>query len=401
MELTHTQREWLRLSLVPGVGTASFIRLLAKFGSPDNALNADQRDLESLLGKELAEKIIRHAQSADLELQESLMRQWNVQLITMDDTLYPPLLAEIYDPPIILYVRGELREEDRYAVAIVGTRKASTNGAKIAYQLAFDLAKRGITVMSGLAVGIDTAAHKGALDAGGRTIAVLAFGHDQIFPSSNIGLLNQIIKHGCAISTFPMRVRALRSNFPQRNRILSGLCIGTVVVEAPAGSGALITAKYAAEQGREVFAVPGPAGHPNSRGPHELIREGAKLVEGVEDIIVELHLPPALRQNPPLQHPKPKEISDPLQFPELQKDTAPSPQPKRQIPSTHPLESHIKNQLSDIEKKILGVLHSEGSFVDEIAHECRTSIAEALSCLTMLELKGLVRQLPGKRFAIR
>ena len=402
MKLTREQREWLCLALTPGVGTARFIRLLARFGTPGRVLGASQRELGDVVGMSLATRIRQHAGAGDLELQEGCMDAYGVTLLTMDDPTYPAQLAEIYDPPLLLYLRGELREADQYAVAIVGTRRASSFGLKIAHKLALELAERGITVVSGLAEGIDTAAHRGALEAGGRTIAVLASGHDQVFPASNGELLHQILQQGCAISPFAMGMRALKQNFPRRNRIISGLCMGVVVVEAPPGSGSLITAKYAAEQGREVFAVPGPAGLANSRGPHELIRDGARLCESVEDILVELNVPPAMRQTP-ARPPAPEGSvrQGSLDFScgiEVKSNTAPAV-------SVHPTPAPVKEPpappVSPTESNILGVLHPEGSFVDEIALACRISISEALSSLTMLELKGLVRQLSGKRFAPR
>lgn len=399
MKLTRDQREWLCLALTPGVGTARFIRLLARFGNPGRVLSATQGELAEIVGENLAARIGQHARAVDLDLHEDRMNEYDVTLLTMDDPAYPSQLAEIYDPPLLLYLRGELQEQDQYAVAIVGTRKASGLGLKIAQKLAFGLAQRGITVVSGLAEGIDSAAHRGALEAGGRTIAVLGSGHDQVFPAANGELLHQVIRQGCAISPFPMGMHALKQNFPQRNRILSGLCLGTVVVEAPPGSGSLITAKYAAEQGREVFAVPGPAGLANSRGPHELIRDGARLVESVEDIVVELNLPPAMKQAP-LRPPQPLEedrqeslnFASPREMPR---------EPRQAAPQAPPPVQAQKYAVSKLEQDILGVLHPEGSFVDEIALTCRISISEALSSLTMLELKGLIRQLSGKRFAPR
>ena len=400
MKLTQEQRDWLCLALTPGVGTARFIRLLARFGRPQRVLRATVDELADIVGKNLAARILQHAGANDVDLQESRMNDLDVVLCTMDDPAYPAQLAEIYDPPLLLYIRGELLENDQYAVAIVGTRKASSFGLKDGPQTAFQLAER--YVVSGLAEGIDSAAHRGALEAGGRTIAVLGAGHDQVFPAANADLLHEIIGQGCAISPFPMGMRALKQNFPQRNRILSGLCLGTVVVEAPPGSGSLITAKYAAEQGREVFAVPGPAGLANSRGPHELIRDGARLVESVEDIVVELNLPSAMRQTP-LQREAParQDAQSAFDFSVKPRQPAPTggtPQPRQPAPA--PVQP-LRHPLSGQEQAILEILHPEGSFVDEIALACRLSISEALSSLTMLELKGMVRQLSGKRFAPR
>ncbi len=403
MKLTSEQRDWLCLALTPGVGTARFIRLLARFGTPGRVLRASQEELTDIVGKNLASRILQHARAVDLDLQESRMNEYGVSLLTMDDPAYPAQLAEIYDPPLLLYLRGALLEEDQYAVAIVGTRKASSFGIKMAHKLAGGLAEHGITVVSGLAEGIDSAAHRGALEAGGRTIAVLASGHDQVFPASNADLLHQIIEQSCAISPFAMGMRALKPNFPQRNRVLSGLCLGTVVVEAPPGSGSLITAKYAGEQGREVFAVPGPAGLANSRGPHELIRDGARLVESVDDIVVELNLPAAMRQSPARQGVQKEERQSSLNFnvsPNQDAFADKTVAPPRAETSVS-TASIPRMMLSEREQAILDVLHPEGSFVDEIALVCRLSISEALSSLTMLELKGVVRQLSGKRFAPR
>lgn len=397
MKLSQEQQDWLALALVPGVGTVRFIRLLARFGTPARVLGAPSGDLADVVGDKLAERIKQHGAAADIELQEGRMRELDAALITMDDPEYPSQLAEIYDPPLLLFAQGSLSEDDKYAVAIVGTRRASAHGQKITRELAAGLAARGVTVVSGLAEGIDTAAHQGALDAGGRTIAVLASGLDEASPQSNIPLLKRVVQNGCALSSFPMGVRALRGNFPQRNRIVSGLSLGVVVVEAPPGSGALITARFAAEQGREVFAVPGPAGFANSRGPHELIRDGAKLVESVEDIIVELNLPANMRQPQP-EAAKASSFDNDSSQDTLDFNAPPPKQPKPVKKPAAPSAQPNKPKLSAMETDILDVLHDEGSFVDEIALACRISVSEALSSLTMLELKGVVEQLSGKRF---
>ncbi len=400
MGLSEGQRHWLALALIPGVGTVRFIRLLARFGTPVRVLQASAGELADVVGKKTADRIRHHGAATDLELQESLLAEHGVHVVTMDDPDYPSQLAEIYDPPLLLFVKGTLREADRHAVALVGTRRASSHGQKITRQLATDLAARGITVISGLAEGIDTAAHQGALDAGGRTISVLASGVDQPSPASNLPLLERVLQNGCALTPFPMGVRALRGNFPQRNRIISGLSLGVVVVEAPPGSGALITARFAAEQGREVFAVPGPAGFANSRGPHELIRDGAKLVETVDDILVELNVPAAMRQPRPTPVPA---SAPPIEDGQASLDFTRKPKkkpPARSAPAAAPTQTPPPERpaLSQVEASILSVLHDEGSFVDEIALACRISVSEALSSLTMLELKGVVEQLSGKRF---
>lgn len=389
MELTESQRQWLTLALVPGVGSTLFIRLLARFGRPEASLRAAEAELAEIVGPQVAHRIRQYREFVDVEAQERLMRQFGARLVTMDDPAYPPLLAEIYDPPLVLFNRGDLLETDQYAVAIVGTRKPTNYGVDMAERLGADLAARGITVISGLAEGIDAAAHRGALQAGGRTIAVVGSGVDQVFPAAHADLMQEIIRNGAVVSLFPMGMPAMAGNFPRRNRVISGLALGIIVVEAGPTSGALITARHAAEQGREVFAVPGRAGHPCSMGPHALIREGAKLVETVNDVLVELNLPASARKPVPPVEPQ---LSLPIdQEPERKSPSRPAPPHEREAPP--------RPTVSAVESDILSMLSPDGSFVDEISLSCRIPVSEALSALTMLELKGLVRQFSGKRFA--
>ena len=386
MPLNDDHRDWLTLALVPGVGTAKFIRLLARFRTPRNVLDAPQGALEEVVGPRLAERIGQYRDVVDVARQERLIEKYDVSLVTLDDATYPVRLAEIYDPPLVLFLRGELHEADQHCVAVVGTRRPTPYGVRMAEKLAGELAARGITVISGMAAGIDAAAHRGALEAGGRTIAVFGNGVDVVYPPQHAELMDRITQHGCVISEFEMGTKPVAGNFPHRNRIISGMTLGAVIVEAPSKSGALITARRAADQGREVFAVPGQVGVRNSEGPHALIRDGAKLVETVEDILVELNLPAELRQAPsPAAPPEPADTS-------AQAAQAPSPPrpPERQATGVSPLE-----------KDVLSVLSPDGSFVDEIAQACRISVSEALSSLTVLELKGLIRQFSGKRFAPR
>jgi len=333
------------------------------------------------------------------------MAKYEAALITMEDPAYPPRLAEIYDPPLVLFCRGQLENADQYCVALVGTRKASPYGVRMAEALGRELAARGITVVSGLAHGIDAAAHRGAIEGGGRTIAVLGCGVDVAYPVENADLMHRVTRHGCVLSQFPMGTQPSRGLFPYRNRIISGLCMGTCIIEAPIQSGALITARQAAEQGREVFAVPGQVGHENSRGPHALIREGAKLVETVDDILAELEVPAEMRMQParapqPATPPRNAGPSPQLQ-PRPRDASAVTTAPKGETPRSKPQPPAHKPNLTSAEKAVLEVLSQDGSFVDEIAMASRLSVAEALSSLTLLELKGLVRQFSGKRFAPR
>lgn len=386
--LDDEHREWLTLALVPGVGTAGFVRLLGRFRTPRAVLDASEAALKEVVNAGLASRIKQYASVVDVAAQERMMEKCGVTLITLDDAVYPVRLAEIYDPPLVLFARGEFHQADEFGVAVVGTRHPSPYGVRMAEKFGGELAARGITVVSGMAEGIDSAAHRGALAAGGRTIAVLGNGVDVVFPPQNAELMEQIAAQGCVVSEFEMGMKPMRGNFPHRNRIISGMTLGTLVVEAPARSGALITAKTAAEQGREVFAVPGHVGATNSEGPHRLIREGAKLVETVEDILVELDVPAAARQQ-----------VVPAAVPAA---PAPSPSPRTAATGTaKPAAAPKQQAISSTEKDVLSSLAPDGSFVDEIAAACRISISEALSSLTLLELKGLVRQFSGKRFAPR
>jgi len=362
-------RDWIALNLIPGVGPRSFLKLLSEFRSPDRILAARERELAEALGqkREIAQRIANYRDVVDVEREMQLIEQYDVTVITLEDPRYPLRLAEIYEPPILLYVRTALLERDNNSVAIVGTRRASMYGKEVAERLAGELALRGITVVSGMAEGADSAAHRGALNAGGRTIAVLGGGVDVVYPVGNRKLMAQIISNGCVISEFPMSCPARGGNFPRRNRIISGLTLGTVVVEGDSHSGALITARYAAEQGREVFAVPGNVNSRRTDGPHSLIKDGAKLTETANDIIEEIE------KNLDLEHQV--ETAGVVSSPESE-DVA----------------------LSGVERRILDSLTEEPVHIDGIADRCEVSAADTMSALTMLELKGLARQLPGKVF---
>jgi DNA processing protein len=381
--LRAEQRDWLRLILIPGVGTTHFIRLLARFQTPGQVLKASRNELREVISENLAEHIVQYRDVVDVASQERLMAQAGADFVTLEDAAYPPLLAEIYSPPLALFTRGALMSDEEPCIALVGTRRASPYGLRMAERLGRGLAARGVTVVSGMASGIDAAAHRGAIEAGGRTVAVLGCGVDVVYPPQNEQLMKDIAASGCVISHFFMGDKPLPNHFPDRNRVISGLCLGTIVIEAPLSSGALITARHAAEQGREVFAVPGQVGMRTSEGPHALIREGAKLVERVEDVLAELNIAVAAPVAAPAHD---ESAAEPVQ-------AQPAP-----VAVTTP-EKPRRAALSGTEQEVLSVLAPDGSFVDEIAAACRISISDALSSLTLLELKGLIRQFSGKRFA--
>ena len=285
-----------------------------------------------------------------------------IRAIGPGDAEYPVNIRDIYDPPAILYVKGEMLPQDEVAVALVGTRRPTHYGIQACRKLAYDLAMRGITIVSGMAVGIDTEAHRGALAAGGRTIAVLGSGHNNIYPRQNIGLYAEITGRGAVISEFPNATAPFKWNFPRRNRIISGLSLGVVVVEAPKKSGALITVDFALEQGRDVFALPGRAGSLTSEGTHRIIKEGARLVENADDIIEEIG--PRLGR---LQGSVGAELR-------------PGP------------------GLSAQEERVFKLLTDEPRNVDTLLEESGLSASVILSSLTQLTVKRLAQELPGKRF---
>ena len=351
-------KEWIILSKASRLGPVKFSQLMKYFGSPEKILSASFEELSRVpkIDQDTLSYITNKAKELNIEKDLDLMDKLGVNLITIEDTEYPSGLKMIFDPPFVLYVRGKLKKEDENSIAVVGTRRATNYGKITARRLARDLAKEGITVVSGMARGIDTSAHWGALEAGGRTIAVLGCGVDTVYPFENKELMEAIAKKGAVISEFPLGAIPERQNFPRRNRIISGLSKGVVVVEAPLKSGALITANFALEQGREVFAVPGNVTSPYSQGSNSLIKEGAKLVESVEDILEELN----------------------IYFKEERTKPYPS--------------------LSEEERIIMDHLSKEPLHINLLVKESGLSPAKVSENLIRLEIKGLVRELPGKLF---
>ncbi|MBC7327012.1 DNA-protecting protein DprA [bacterium] len=354
---------WILLSKLE-ISPRKRLALLQAFNSPQEIFQATREALLEVQGitEQNVEKIFALAREGG-DKEKMIMEKVGAKIITILDPKYPPNLKEIYDPPIVLYVRGEIKEEDKFAVAIVGTRRPTQYGRSVAYKLASELVQRGFTVVSGLARGIDASAHRGALEGGGRTIAVLGCGIDIAYPMENKELMDEIARKGAIVSEFAPGTPPQPWHFPVRNRIISGLSLGTVMVQAPEGSGALITADLALEQGREVFAVPGNIEDPRSKGPHQLIKEGAKLVEFVEDIITELGIPSQI------SHPAPA-VSTPNLF------------------------------LPPEEEQLLKLLSYEERYIGDISRDAGLPPSRVASILTMLELKGLVKRLPGDHFVL-
>jgi DNA processing protein len=353
----------LRLSLVSGVGPLLRKKLLERFQSPAAVLAAGKDELQSVegVGPKIASRIVAAREEIDAEAELQIAAENGIDVLIEGNAAYPRPLRQIHDPPGVLFRRGQPSAQDELAVAIVGTRHATRYGLAQAERLAASLARTGFTVVSGLARGIDAAAHRGALEAGGRTIAVLASGLLEIYPPEHTKLAEEVAASGYIISESPPRMIPLSGAFPQRNRIISGLCVGTIVVEAADRSGALITARHAYEQGREVFAMPGPVDSRMSRGCHALIKDGAKLVESIDDVLAELG---PLTENI-----------------------------KRDDGST--LSNPAELTLNEIEQKVLAAINGSATSLDEIAAVSELPIHRVLSTVSVLEMRRLVRRVSG------
>jgi DNA processing protein len=282
---------WLRLSLVPGLGNAALRKLLTVFGSPESVLAADSRALETIVQSDIATAIKSAGASTAVAQTLSWLEGAGNRIVTIADVDYPQYLLQTSDPPLLLYLKGREDLLNRASIAIVGSRNATPQGLAIAEDFARALSDGGVTIVSGLALGIDAAAHRGGLAGGGSSVAVVGTGLDVVYPARNRALAHELAERGVLVSEFPLGTAPIASNFPRRNRVISGMCRGCLIVEAASQSGSLITARLANEQGREVFAVPGSIHSPLSKGCHALIKQGAKLVESAGDILEELALP--------------------------------------------------------------------------------------------------------------
>ena len=353
----------LRLSLVPGVGPRIRKALLERFGTARAALAAAPSELRqvSYVGPTLVRKIAGADHEIDVEAEMALCREHGIDILTEANPDYPRPLREIHDPPGVLFVRGQLKPNDALAVGIVGTRHATQYGLRQAERLAGALARAGFTIISGLARGIDAAAHRGAMAAGGRTVAVLASGVMNIYPPEHDRLADEVAEQGALVSESPPHAQPLAGTFPQRNRIISGLSLGVIVVEAADRSGALITARHAMEQGREVFAVPGNVDSRTSRGCHQLIRDGARLVESADDVLEELG---------PLVEAAPRDDGQMIH---------------------HPAEL----LLNELEQQVLSAIGSDATPIDHIVSTTGLPVPQVLSTLSVLEMRRLIRRLSG------
>ncbi|WP_425396439.1 DNA-processing protein DprA [Aeoliella sp.] len=353
----------VRLSLVKDIGPRLSQNLRAALGSSQAVFEATREQLLAVdgIGPKLVGRIAAAPTLEDVEAELRLAKRSGIQLVTRSGEHYPASLAEIDDPPQVLYLRGSLLPDDAMAVAMVGTRHATQYGLEQAALLAAGLARAGVTVVSGLARGIDTAVHRGALEAGGRTLAVIAGGLLEITPSENLKLADEVAEHGCLVSEAPPRRPPVAGSFPQRNRLISGLSLGVVVVEADDRSGALITARHAGEQGRDVFAVPGSLASRQSRGCHKLIQDGAKLVMSVDDILGEL------------SHP-----------------AAPIPQP-----DGGELRHAAELALNDVERQVLSAIDTANTQIDDVVVQSGLPVHRVLSTISVLEMRKLIRRVSG------
>jgi DNA processing protein len=356
---------WLALYLTPGLGSVAMKGLLERFGEPERIFRASLTELSGVEGirKEVALAISERRLSGNPEKELEKAEKQGVRILTYSDPAYPALLKAIHDPPMLLYIRGAGIPDNRVFIALVGSRNATDYGMKAAEKIAQGLARRGVGVVSGMARGIDSSSHWGCLEGKGFTVAVLGTGIDVVYPQSNKKLYDQIAEQGSIISEFPMGSPPVPNNFPMRNRIISGLCKGTVIVEATKNSGSLITASLALEQGRDVFAVPGSISSFKSAGCHYLIKQGAAaLIENADDIL------DALGMNYP---------------------GSPKTDTFKQLPLV---------PIDEDEAILFNIIGDYPVHIDEISRKGKMEAGEVSSLLMKMELKGLVRQLPGKMF---
>lgn len=360
--LANEIRYWIGFSKVPGIGPRRLRKLLDYFGGDIQAVwQANPGELAALgLDKRSIVSLVKTRQALDLEVELRRLEAEAVTVLTWDDPAYPAQLKNIPDPPFVLYVKGDILPRDAWALGVVGTRNASVYGKEVTRSLVSGLAAAGVTIISGLALGIDTQAHQSALDAGGRTIAVMGCGVDAVYPVRNTKLGQAITQSGALVSEFPLGTRPESGNFPRRNRIISGLSLGVLMVEGGEYSGARITIDCALEHGREAFAVPGNIFSRGSVGPNKLIQQGAKLITGIGDILEELNLTMVTQQT----------------------------QAREIIPDS-PAEATLLAQLS-----------AEPVHIDDLGRQTGLCSAELSSTLTMMELKGQVRQVGGMNYVV-
>ncbi len=354
---------WVAFNHIPGLGRVKFSLLEKYFGNIEKAWKATSSDIKSSgLDPKTVSTIVTHRDTISPDLEYEKLQKLNIKAFTWHDSEYPERLKEIDDRPPVIYIKGNLIAEDAWSIAVVGTRRATVYGRQVTDEIVTDLSRRKITIISGLARGIDTVAHKAALEAGGRTIAIFGCGLDLVYPADNLNLARRIIEQGALVSEYPLGTQPRADNFPRRNRIMSGMSLGVLVIEAGEQSGALITAHQALEQNREVFAIPGSILSPASRGTNRLIQEGAKLVRNYNDVLEELN----------------------ICITEQQLD----------------LDIKEPGTITDTENLILQCLSGELSHIDEICRRSQLPISAVSSLLSIMELRGIVKQVGNMQYTI-
>lgn len=358
------QLYWVWLSTVPGIGAKRFYKLLMAFGDPKSVYETAKGEetlIKKILGNSCADRLLSSINKESLKKAEQILSSADIRVMTLNSKDYPPLLKAIYDPPAVLYLKGQELNTSSGSIAIVGSRRSSDYGRMSAKKLAYELAQCGVPIISGLARGIDTYAHRGALEAkSGYTVAVLGCGFNYIYPPENKNLYEKIIERGTLISEYPPNTQPLPGNFPARNRIISGLANGTLVIEAGVKSGALITVDFALEQGRDIYALPGNFNSPFSKGTNELLKQGAKIITSVDDILEDINVEKKL-----------------------------NPKPASKIPVLDLFETQVYNALETGPKGIEQLLEMTG-----------LDSGRLNAVLTLMELKGIIKKLPGKTYKI-
>jgi DNA processing protein len=356
-------RAILRLLQTPGIGPARMRALVSRFRTAQGVTSASLAELSQVPGidRTLAENILHNDADEFAHNQLEALAREHAHTLSFWDRDYPSLLKKIHDPPILIFGKGKLQAHDQNALAIVGTRAPTQYGKMVTERLAIELAGHGFTIVSGMARGVDTIAHRTALKHGGRTVAILGSGLDVFYPPENERLFHEICAAGAVLTEYPFGTKPDAVNFPRRNRIISGMALGTLIIEAGVESGAMITANLALDQNREVFAIPGSIFNPKSVGPHRLLQEGAKLVQNVDDILVELHAQLNLFEASELETKAPLELDEPA-------------------------------------RKVFDALSSEARHIDELTRQLPMNPSQLMSILLDLEFKNLIKQLPGKLF---
>ena len=396
---------WVALHRISGLGPVRFGKLEARFGTLSDAWQAGRADLIAAgIDQKTAGEVVEQRPHIDPDGEMTRLEQIGVRAVHRRSPDYPALLAETYDAPSVIYVKGQLTPADSRAVAVVGTRGPTAYGREMARRLAYDLAATGVTVVSGLARGVDGISHKSALEAGGRTVAVMGGGLDSIYPPEHTSLAARIAESGAVVSEYPLGMRPQAEHFPRRNRVISGLSLGVVVVEADMDSGAMITVKWALEQDREVFAVPGAVLSAKSNGPNWLIQQGAKLVTNFQDVLEELNIAG-------LQTPRQAEMLDAS----LQTAAADSRNREAGAPGAHPREALTRSGAAaggpgsaldsrstndDCEGRVVEALAGGPKHVDDLTRELGLPAHAVSAALAVLELRGIVRQIGPMQFAV-